>query len=403
MTKAVFYVGACVILALSLTHPAPAAAQGYERPPVLSPGQLLPPDLIHSPTHTIVGRVPIEGFLAVYQMQTPWGTFPVKGTDLLKVRIKEAAATAQIAQIDAGQSLVTSAGKTALKPLNTAKDLITAPGQTIGDSVKGVGNFFGRVDASMSATDPNREGTIASLAGGSKARRKLAYDFGVDPYTTFDPLSAELKRVASATAVGEIATNVGLAFVTGGAGIAISVGGTSKDLRYALLDKTAAELEKSEHAQLAAMGISEGAIGAFFANPWLTPTDKAAIVEAMVKLGDAQGREIFIARTAQATTYSEGFAYRRKAELTAAYHLRVSPVRSFSSVSGTPVMQTGHGMVVIVPMDYLYWSPQVEQLLAGAGPSGEVWITGTATSLATSKLASRGWKVVPKAGAKLGG
>ena len=190
MFRALVLCGACAIVAMQVVGSNPARAQGYERPPVLSPGQLLPPDLISSPYHRIVGNVPIDNFMATYQMQTKWGTFPVTGTDLLKVRIKEAAATAQIEQIDSGQTLVTSAGKTALKPLNTAKDLVTAPGQTIGDTVKGVGNFFGRVDASMSATDPNREGTIASLSGGSKARRKLAFDFGVDPYTTFDPLGA---------------------------------------------------------------------------------------------------------------------------------------------------------------------------------------------------------------------
>jgi hypothetical protein len=39
-------------------------------------------------------------------------------------------------------------------------------------------------------------------------------------------------------------------------------------------------------------------------------------------LGD---REVFIARTAQAQTYAEGFAYRRKAELTAAFAKRCGP------------------------------------------------------------------------------
>jgi hypothetical protein len=99
--------------------------------------------------------------------------------------------------------LVASAGRTALKPVETAKDLVTAPGKTVGEAWKGVGGWFNRVDASMSATDPNREGTVASLTGGSKARRKLAYDLGVDPYTTFEPLNAELTRVASASAVGD--------------------------------------------------------------------------------------------------------------------------------------------------------------------------------------------------------
>lgn len=404
MTKALATIGAGAVAVLSILSAEPLLSQpgSYENPPTFSPAQVLPPNLVRSPYHTIVGQVVVDGFLDRYQMQTKYGTFVVEGTDLLRMRVREVAATAHMEDIGGAETLATSVGKTALKPLATAKDLVTAPGKTVTDTVKGVGSWFGRVDASMSATDPGREGTVASLTGGSKARRKLAYDFAVDPYTTFDPLDAELRRVASASAIGETATNAGLAFVTGGAGIAISVGGTSGDLRQALLDKTAAELEKMGRPELAAMGVSDDVITAFYANQWLTPTDKAVIVEAMMHLGNAGQREIFVARTAQASNYAEGFAYRRKAELTAAYHQRVSPVRSFINVSGTPLMQTAGGIVAIVPMDYLYWSPQLEGLISSAGPHGEIWITGSASKLATANLASRGWKLVPKVAGRLG-
>jgi len=403
MTKAFAYLGAGTLAALVIVSADPLLSEPgpYETPPSFSPAQVLPPDLVRSPYHSIAGPVTVDGFLDRYQMQTKYGTFTVLGTDLLRMRVREVAATAHLEEINGADTLVTSAGKTALKPLGTVKDLVTAPGKTVSDTVHGVGNIFGQVDAGISATDPNREGTIASLTGGSKARRKLAYDFGVDPYTTFEPLNAELKRVASASAIGETATNAGLAFVTGGAGIAISVGGTSSDLREALRDKSAADLEKMGHEELAAMGVSEGAIAAFYATQWLTPTDKAVIVEAMMHLGNAGQREIFIARTAQAKTYAEGFAYRRKAELTAAYQQRVASIRSFINVGGTPLMQTAGGVVAIVPMDYLYWSPQLEGLISYAGPHGEIWITGTASQLATENLASRGWTVVPKAAARL--
>src|SRR6476646_10877002 len=74
-----------------------------------------------------------------------------------------------------------------------------------------------------------------------------------------------------------------------------------------------------------------------------------------------------------------------------------SPVRSFSSVGGTPLMQTGSGVVAIVPMYDVYWNP--EKLISGAGPHGEIWITGSASKLATDALdgpwcprLARGWK-----------
>jgi hypothetical protein len=48
-----------------------------------------------------------------------------------------------------------------------------------------------------------------------------------------------------------------------GAGIAISVGGTSGALRDALRDKPPAELEKDGRQILVSMGISEAAMNAF--------------------------------------------------------------------------------------------------------------------------------------------
>ena len=82
--------------------------------------------------------------------------FHHQGDRLMRVRVREIAATAELAQIDSAGTLVNAAGRTALKPLATAKDLVTAPGKTIGDTFKGVGNLFGSVDASMAATDPTR-------------------------------------------------------------------------------------------------------------------------------------------------------------------------------------------------------------------------------------------------------
>jgi hypothetical protein len=279
--------------------------------------------------------------------------------------------------------------------------LVTAPGKTIGDTVQGIGNLFGSVDASMAATDPNKEKLIPSLTGGATARRKLAYDFGVDPNTRFPPLDDELTRLATANAIGETTTNAGLAFVTGGAGIAISVGGTSRTLRLALRDKTAAQLEKEGRQLLAAMGVPSNTMEAFYGNPNLSPTDKAIIVAALMNLGQTGGREIFVAGAARAQSDEMGFFYRRQAELIALYDKNVAPVSAFVQFGAAPMLQTGQGTVSVLPVDYLYWSPPVEGLVAGAG-RGQLWITGRASERATAQLAALGWTVVPKAGAKLG-
>ena len=70
------------------------------------------------------------------------------------------------------------------------------------------------------------------------------------------------------------------------------------------------------------------------------------------------------------------------------------------SMGGAPMLETGKGLVSILPVDDLIWTPPLEQLVSG-GKGGELWITGTASPAATTNLAALGWKVVPKAGAQL--
>jgi hypothetical protein len=389
------------MIVLAAFSAAPQAGQ-YEQSPSFSASHVLSPNLLRSPYYTVGGHVGLDDFQYVFRVDTKWGTFTVEGADLMRVRAREIAATAKMEEIGGAETVVDAAGRTALKPLATAKDLVTAPGKTIGDTFKGVGNIFGSAGASMSATDPHKEGVVASLTGGATARRKLAYAFGVDPNTSFPPLHDELTRLATANAIGETGVNAGFAFVTGGAGIAISVGGTSRTLRLALRDKTAAQLEQDGRGMLASIGVSGGTVDAFYANPNLSPTDKFIIVNALVMLGGTSGREIFIAGAANAKSIEMGFFYRRQAELIAEYDKKVAPVTAFVRAGGAPMLQTGKGTVSILPVDYLFWSPPLEGLVAGAGRGGELWITGRASQRATAQLAALGWTLVPKAGGRLG-
>ena len=397
------------VLALGLVSASGAAlpAGQYEAPPSVSASQVLPPKLLRTPNYRIGDRVGLENFQYAFKVRTKYGTFVIKGADLLRVCAREIAATAKLEEVGGPETVVGSAGRTALKPVETAKDLITAPGQTIGDTLRGVGHIFGSAKAAIKATDPHKERVLASVTGGSTARRKFAFNLGVDPNTSFAPLDSELKRVATASAIGETGANVGLSFVAGPAGYAISAAGTSDWLREALRDKTAAELERDGRQALASMGVSDATMNAFYANAMLSPTDKAIIVEALASLGGAGGREIFVAGAARAPSIEMGFFYRRQAALIAAYNKRVAPIRKFVRLGSAPMLKTGKGIVGILPVDYLIWTPPLEQFVAsagghGVGPPSEIWITGQASEMATTKLAELGWKVVPKAAAQLG-
>ena len=373
----------------------------YEGAPTVSAAQAIQGVPLQGAGYSISDRVPVENFQYVFSVNTKWGPFRVRGSDLLRVRVREITATAKLEDVNGAETAVESAGRTALRPLNTAKDLVTQPAHTIGDTFRGVGHVFGTAKATMNATDPHGDSMIASVTGGAYARRKQAFNLGVDPNTSFPPLADELKRVATASAVGETSANVGMSFVAGPAGFAIGASGTVGQVREMLRDKTPAELEKEGRDLLAAMGVSQGTMDAFYANPDLSPTDKIVIVKVLESLGGVQGRELFLAGAAKASSIEMGFFYRHQAMLIQQYAKRISPVRGFVSVGGAPMLMTANGTVSILPVDYLNWSAPLTQI-ASASHGGELWITGSASPMATSQLSALGWKVVPKAGARLG-
>ena len=392
-------------------HPALAQSGGYETPPTFSASQVLSPQLQQGPYHKIVGPVRNDGFLNTYKMSTSFGDFDVAGTDLLKIRVIEIGAASKLAEKSAGGQVLKSAGRTAAKPIETGKGLVTKPGETVKGAVRGVGRFFGRVGAGMNAKDPQRESLVGSLTGAGETKRKLAYELGVDPYTRFPPLKEELSRLSSAGALGGTAAGVGLAFVPGGAGIAISVGSQTENMRALLRDKTAAELEKLGRRELAAMGVPAGTVDTFYRNQFMTPTDKAVIVGALKTLGNAQNRSFYVARAARVSSPQVAFSLRRRIVLTSAYHQKVQPVQSFITMGDVPMVQTAKGIVGIFPVDYLSWTKQFADMANGAnakkqavarGSRIEFWITGKASPRTAKELKRMGWKLVDNAGQRLG-
>ncbi len=186
------------------------------------------------------------------------------------------------------------------------------------------------------------------MTGGATARRKLAFDLGVDPNTSFAPLGAELKRLATASAVGETGVNVGLSFVAGRRVLPSAPAAPATRYGRCSATRLRAELERDGRVILAGMGVCPPDNGGVLRQPDAVPTDKAIIVEAMQSLGGAGGREVFIAGAANASRSRWGSSI-GGAELIASFNRKVAPVRGFAQLGGAPMLETGKGTVSILP------------------------------------------------------
>src|SRR5262245_19758845 len=106
---------------------APSQAGQYEGASIFSAAQAIQGVPLHGADYSISDRVPVETFQYVFIVNTKWGPFRVKGSDLLRVRLREITAAEKLEGVNGAETAVKSAGRTALAPLNTAKDLVTQP------------------------------------------------------------------------------------------------------------------------------------------------------------------------------------------------------------------------------------------------------------------------------------
>ena len=85
-----------LVLGLVVASGAAPLAGQYQAPPTFSASQVLPPELLSSPNYRIGDRVGLENFQYAFKVHTKYGTFVIKGADLLRVRAREIAATAKL-------------------------------------------------------------------------------------------------------------------------------------------------------------------------------------------------------------------------------------------------------------------------------------------------------------------
>ena len=158
-----------------------------------------------------------DGLMALFAIRSNVGNFNAPGLEMLRIRVAELPAIAQLQQTSKTGVFAKSVAKNAVRPVTAAGQMVMNPVETVKGLPGGVQRFFGRVGAgaqqiTQAATDSEQTGgeratTMASrigkttkdILGYEQERRELAKQLDVDPYTTnpvLAPLLDEIAQVA---------------------------------------------------------------------------------------------------------------------------------------------------------------------------------------------------------------
>lgn len=379
-----------------------STAIAIEAPPNSAAATLLG-DKARGSNYEVLDPVVSDGLVQIFSVKSRYGRFSVAGRELLQRRLGELAALAALEQMSQSELFTNSLAKSAASPLRVGRDLFRNPFGTVEQAVSGVTQAFDQVKAGLSNPGSDPDGVAASALGVSSAKRQLAAELGVDPYTDFRPLSEKLDDVATTIALGGLAPKAAFSAMGGGAGAALSYSNSAEGVRALVRDKTPAQLDELNRQRLRAMGVSDRTVQKFLENDFYTPADRTRLADALTRLGQVKNRAIFVDRAADAQSRDLAYFLVRRAEMIAGYQQRSGGmIIQFVSANGFPVnILADSRALIIAPIDELSWSETplksmaaISNGLSGAKPRPvELHISGRVTPAAKTGLQSMGWTV----------
>lgn len=382
--------GSIIIILLVLTWITQAGAETFPEiqsiPITLQASNVLPKEMLANPDYRIKETVQNDGFVNIYEIDTAYGPVSVESTALLMIRINEINALQRMEELKKTQVFKDAFEEAAKGPFRTDKGLVTAPVKTVTGTVTGIGHWFSDVGRAVVSSDPHQEGVMKTAIGYAAAKRRFAYEFGVDPYSGFKPLEEALNDIAWSAAAGGLTIKVAFAAIKDTPGTVVQTTGTAAGMKKLVRDNSPAELDKINKKKLQAMGVPDILLEEFLKNPNYNPQEKTFLVGALDSMKGVPGRDVFIKQASLAKQESVARFMRLRAEMMANYRAHVSPVSRIVEVNGTALLQKKDGTIIgMFPLDYVAWTSALMQKESATSASikklygnihKELWITG---------------------------
>lgn len=420
---------ACALAALLLLAPC-ASAQRTEAEPVLRTADLVQGRVPLSGTGYRLARdTPVQSYMGRFRIESDLGVIDAVGVDELVLRVEELPAARRLLALERSDAFsaalasgVKNTGQAVVKvvtqPVETIAALpagigraITAAGRRVRSVALQVGDAARREDAPAAAVDATTgesadapTGTevvtdfAKELAGVNKARRAIAKDLGIDPYTRNPLVAGKLGELAWASVAGGLSLDLALSAVPSEVR---DVLGTANSINGLAWDLPPVDIRHRLERQLRDRGHAGFDAREFLRNPAFSPTDQLAFVDLLIRLDlrEGEGRVLAAATAAERPGHGQFLLRQMRVLLASAAH---EPLVSIHATDGILWAVGRHGGPVLpLAVDHLAWSGELAKSIEGSGrlarTRGRVLVSGSVSRLATSRLHALGWDVRARA------
>jgi hypothetical protein len=395
------YILLLLLAPISVLGQSVSAPTNTEEPPTLSAKEILQPDFLAGDGFTVQDEVPTSTGRNRYLIASEYGEFEADGNIMLERRIREVAAIRKLKEVSRTDQYKKALKAAAASPLVVAKDVVTNPVGTITGVPKGLFKFVNRAGQRMKERTHGRErsqyedSNAASLVGFSKAKRMVAIQLGVDPYSSNETLQRELNGIAWATFAGKMTFSLATVPIGGAAGMALTGAGITNAFNKTLLDQAPADLRLRNLKVLLAMGCDRDVADRFINSTAFSPSVQTAIVMNLETLNGVANRAAFVDLAgSEATDEGDALFFLGTSRVLAELHSK-KPLARLQQVGRIPVaVQKDGRAVVAIQWDYAAWTDNAANFIGllkasdfGKKKAGlTIAISGDASPLAQQKL-----------------
>jgi hypothetical protein len=407
--------GACAVMAVVFLVPKVLWAQGagqFEQPPIINATQLLPESALSGPGFHVEQQVPTNGAMGQYTIvadasvfQDDAGTYRVESLDLLKIRLSEIPAIADLENVSKTGVFANALAQSAERPVAAAANMVVHPMDTVTGLPSGIGSLFGRVtmgagEIASSASNSFGSGKAAGQAGNAtmtalgydQVRRDLAKKLHVDPYSSDPILTKKLNSVAWVMFSARLTVDAAMMAVPGS--IIISGVEFTNDLVY---QKPKGDLIIFVQKKLQNFGLSQEEIASFISNSAIPLSLQVSVVEDLKGLGDIPGRRAAAVALGNMMTEYQARFLATSIRMLNQWGQQKSPITQIQA-PGVLVAHDQNGTVIVpAPVDYVSWTPRIAGFVTTpallAIQHRVLWIPAKMTPLARQQLGANGWSV----------
>jgi hypothetical protein len=393
-----------IILCATLAATASLQAESYEALPVLRTSDLLPSQWLESPVHRVDPEVRLEEGLQVFVLRSIYGVEEVQGSAFLRKRVREVHAAASLSEKGVGGAAVEGLVDEATGTLKNLGSAVKNPVRTVLNIPKGIGSVVKGASGSMKNQVKDKGGysggPVRDWFDVSEPKLKLASELGVDPYTDFQPLQDQFKRLAGTSTV----SGLGIRIIVPGDGIigAAAKGEAARQLKDVYLTPPS-QLLKENRSLLEGAGVSAESAGTFFASREWSPAEQSLLCREIAALGRPAGAEALLEAAGSVGDRTGAFHFLRSSELLFLVARQGTAIGALASFHGFPAAITAERRFVLpLALDQIFWTANADRLSAmlvdearKSGCSGvDLPVSGRISERAASSLEAKGIRVL---------